>query len=70
VEHFIFSSTAAVYGIPEQPLVSEDTATAPINAYGQSKLMSEMMLRDLGMAFGGRALLEETIKEMVDAIKR
>jgi len=50
VEHFIFSSTAAVYGIPEQPLVSEDTATAPINAYGQSKLMSEMMLRDLGMA--------------------
>lgn len=50
VEHFIFSSTAAVYGIPEQPLVSEDTATAPINAYGQSKLMSEMMLRDLGGA--------------------
>ena len=50
VKHFIFSSTAAVYGIPETPMVSEATPTAPINPYGQSKLMSEMMLRDLGVA--------------------
>lgn len=50
VKHFIFSSTAAVYGIPDSPLVSEQTQTSPINPYGQSKLMSEMMLRDLGLA--------------------
>ena len=47
VPHFIFSSTAAVYGIPETTTVSEQTALAPINPYGQSKLMSELMLRDL-----------------------
>ncbi|NNF16955.1 MAG: UDP-glucose 4-epimerase GalE [Gammaproteobacteria bacterium] len=47
VEHFIFSSTAAVYGEPEQPLIDETAATAPINPYGTSKLMSEWMLRDL-----------------------
>jgi UDP-glucose 4-epimerase len=43
----VFSSTAAVYGIPASGLASEDTATAPINPYGTSKLMSEWMLRDL-----------------------
>jgi UDP-glucose 4-epimerase len=48
--HFIFSSTAAVYGIPNDPYASEDTATAPINPYGTSKLMSEWMLRDLAAA--------------------
>lgn len=47
VKHFVFSSTAAVYGIPEQALASETTPTAPINPYGMSKLMSEQMLRDL-----------------------
>jgi UDP-glucose 4-epimerase len=47
VRHFIFSSTAAVYGIPDVDQVSEDTPLAPINAYGQSKLMSELMLKDL-----------------------
>jgi UDP-glucose 4-epimerase len=48
VEHFIFSSTAAVYGIPEQgDHAWEDTPTRPINPYGTSKLMTEMMLRDL-----------------------
>jgi UDP-glucose 4-epimerase len=50
VRHFIFSSTAAAYGIPSEPLCREDTPTAPINPYGQSKLMSEMMLRDLSAA--------------------
>jgi len=50
VEHFIFSSTAAVYGIPEVEQVSEDTPTAPINAYGGSKLMTEQMLKDLSFA--------------------
>jgi len=47
VRHFVFSSTAAVYGIPTEELASETTATAPINAYGTSKLMSEWMLRDV-----------------------
>ena len=50
VRHFIFSSTAAVYGIPEDPLADEQTQLAPINPYGTSKLMSEWMLRDLSSA--------------------
>ncbi len=50
VRHFVFSSTAAVYGIPENGSASEDTPTAPINPYGSSKLMSEWMLRDLAAA--------------------
>jgi len=47
VRHFVFSSTAAVYGIPAEELAAESTPTAPINAYGTSKLMSEWMLRDI-----------------------
>jgi UDP-glucose 4-epimerase len=50
VENFIFSSTAAVYGIPENPLCFEHTPTQPINPYGTSKLMTEMMLRDVSAA--------------------
>ncbi len=50
VKHFIFSSTAAVYGMPEGDKAWEDTPTAPINPYGTSKLMSEWMLRDLSAA--------------------
>jgi UDP-glucose 4-epimerase len=44
VRHFVFSSTAAVYGIPADGVAAEDTPTAPINPYGSSKLMSEWML--------------------------
>ncbi|MBK1691362.1 UDP-glucose 4-epimerase GalE [Ectothiorhodospira mobilis] len=50
VKHLVFSSTAAVYGIPEDGLAREDGPTAPINPYGRSKLMSEWMLRDLSAA--------------------
>ncbi|MEJ2610940.1 MAG: UDP-glucose 4-epimerase GalE [Candidatus Thiodiazotropha sp.] len=50
VKNFIFSSTAAVYGIPESGVAFEDAPTKPINAYGTSKLMSEMMLHDLSQA--------------------
>jgi UDP-glucose 4-epimerase len=50
VQHFVFSSTAAVYGMPASGAADEDTPTAPINPYGTSKLMSEMMLRDLSAA--------------------
>jgi UDP-glucose 4-epimerase len=50
VKHFVFSSTAAVYGIPADGVAGEDTPTAPINPYGTSKLMSEWMLRDASAA--------------------
>ena len=48
--HFIFSSTAATYGIPEVSPVSEDTPQSPINPYGWSKLMTERMLADTAFA--------------------
>ena len=47
VRNFVFSSTAAVYGLPADGYASEESPTAPINAYGTSKLMSEWMLRDV-----------------------
>jgi UDP-glucose 4-epimerase len=50
IRHFVFSSTAAVYGMPATGVCGEDTPTAPINPYGTSKLMSEWMLRDLALA--------------------
>jgi len=50
VRHFIFSSTAATYGIPEQVPVREDMPTVPINPYGWSKLMTERMLADTAFA--------------------
>lgn len=54
VGNFVFSSTAAVYGLLESGRASEDTATRPINPYGTSKLMSEWMLRDFAAAGGPR----------------
>ncbi|HTE41170.1 MAG TPA: UDP-glucose 4-epimerase GalE [Steroidobacteraceae bacterium] len=50
VQQFIFSSTAAVYGIPASGSAHEGTPTSPINPYGASKLMSEQMLRDVSAA--------------------
>jgi UDP-glucose 4-epimerase len=50
VRHFIFSSTAAVYGNPAKVPVDEDDATQPVSPYGSSKLMTEIMLRDAGRA--------------------
>src|SRR6187551_204635 len=50
VPHFIFSSTAATYGIPEVSPVAEDTPQLPINPYGWSKLMTERMLADAAAA--------------------
>jgi len=52
VRHFIFSSTAAVYGNPERAPVAEDAPTKPMSPYGSSKLMTETMLRDAGDAYG------------------
>jgi UDP-glucose 4-epimerase len=54
VKQIVFSSTAAVYGIPEGGKAGEESPTAPINPYGTSKLMSEWMLRDLAAAGGPR----------------
>ncbi len=50
VRHFVFSSTAATYGIPEVMPVAEDTPKAPINPYGRSKLMTEEVLADVARA--------------------
>jgi UDP-glucose 4-epimerase len=50
VKHFIFSSTAATYGIPEVVPVREDSPKHPINPYGMSKLMTEAMLADVAAA--------------------
>lgn len=50
VEHFIFSSTAAVYGMAGLEPVSEDNPLKPQSPYGRSKLMSEMMLEDVSRA--------------------
>lgn len=50
IRHMIFSSTAATYGIPNESPVREDMPTLPINPYGTSKLMTEMMLRDIALA--------------------
>ncbi len=52
VERFIFSSTAAIYGMPRDGAASETSVTQPINPYGTSKLMSEWMLRDAALAHG------------------
>ena len=50
IPHFLFSSTAATYGIPDLIPVREDSPTVPINPYGMSKLMTEAMLRDTAAA--------------------
>ncbi|WP_416828195.1 UDP-glucose 4-epimerase GalE [Ectobacillus polymachus] len=52
VMNFIFSSTAATYGIPDTDLIVEETKTNPINPYGRSKLMIEQMVKDFHDAYG------------------
>ncbi|WP_066368661.1 UDP-glucose 4-epimerase GalE [Neobacillus fumarioli] len=54
VKNFIFSSTAATYGIPEVDVIDESTATNPINPYGHSKRMVEQILADFAKAYGLR----------------
>ena len=54
IKGFIFSSSAAVYGIPEKLPVTEDSLLKPINPYGWSKLMVEQMLEDFSKAYGLR----------------
>jgi UDP-glucose 4-epimerase len=52
VHHLVFSSTAAVYGDPTSIPVTEDAIARPVNPYGSSKLMTELMLRDVAAAHG------------------
>jgi UDP-glucose 4-epimerase len=51
IPHFVFSSTAAVYGMPEIMPVTEDSPVDPINPYGRSKLMDEWILEDSAKAY-------------------
>ncbi|MDC0887262.1 UDP-glucose 4-epimerase GalE [Altererythrobacter sp.] len=51
IRHFLFSSTAATYGVPDISPVTEDTPQQPINPYGWSKLMTEQMLADSAAAY-------------------
>lgn len=52
INRFIFSSTAAVYGNPDQVPVPEHAPTRPLSPYGSSKLMTEIMLHDVAAAYG------------------
>ncbi|MDN3021493.1 UDP-glucose 4-epimerase GalE [Streptomyces sp. S.PB5] len=52
VRHFLFSSSAAVYGMPDVDLVTEDTPCAPVNPYGETKLAGEWLVRATGRAHG------------------
>lgn len=54
IKHFIFSSTAAVYGAPDENWVTESSPTQPESPYGRSKLMTEWMLRDASVAHAMR----------------
>lgn len=56
VNQFVFSSTCATYGIPDQLPIRENTPQHPINPYGASKLMVERMLTDFGAAHGLRSI--------------
>jgi UDP-glucose 4-epimerase len=57
VERFVFSSSAAVYGMPDVDLVREDTPCAPVNPYGETKLAGEWAVRACAEATGMRAAL-------------
>ncbi len=52
VDRFVFSSSAATYGMPDVAMVTEDTATAPLSPYGETKLVGEWLLRDCAVAYG------------------
>ena len=54
VESFVFSSSAATYGLPDVDLVTEDTPGVPLSPYGETKLIGEWLMKDCATAFGLR----------------
>jgi UDP-glucose 4-epimerase len=56
VGQLLFSSSAAAYGAPDLPLVTEETPAEPVNPYGQTKLVGEWLVRDAARAWGLRAV--------------
>ena len=56
VDRFVFSSSAATYGMPDLDLVTEDTPAVPLSPYGETKLVGEWLLRDCAAAFGLRTM--------------
>jgi UDP-glucose 4-epimerase len=56
VDRFVFSSSAATYGLPDVDLVDEDTPGVPLSPYGETKLVGEWLMRDCGTAFGLRSM--------------
>jgi UDP-glucose 4-epimerase len=56
VGRFVFSSSAATYGMPDVDLVTEQTPTSPLSPYGETKLIGEWLLRDCAVAFGLRVM--------------
>ncbi|RMI31100.1 UDP-glucose 4-epimerase GalE [Streptomyces triticirhizae] len=56
VRRLVFSSSAAVYGSPDVPLVTEETPCRPINPYGETKLAGEWLVRAAGLAHGLRSV--------------
>ena len=56
VDRFVFSSSAATYGLPDVDLVDEDTPCQPLSPYGETKLVGEWLLRDCAAAFGLRVM--------------
>ncbi|MDX6217176.1 MAG: UDP-glucose 4-epimerase [Frankiales bacterium] len=52
VDKFVFSSSAATYGMPDVAYVTEDISTAPLSPYGETKLVGEWLLKDCTTAFG------------------
>ncbi len=56
VDRFVFSSSAATYGLPDVDMVDEDTVGVPLSPYGESKLIGEWLLRDCATAYGMRQM--------------
>ncbi|WP_055075295.1 UDP-glucose 4-epimerase GalE [Pseudanabaena sp. 'Roaring Creek'] len=57
VKNFVFSSTCASYGVPQQIPITEDHPQAPINPYGATKLMVERILQDFDVAYGLKSVI-------------
>ena len=57
IKTFVFSSTCATYGVPQQTPITEDHPQAPINPYGATKLMVERILRDFDVAYGLKSVI-------------